>query len=434
MLLAVRGRGRGRDGLGQLDSKADPRDAIRLPEGLPYRPEAAAHLPRGVQDGGAAVGRAAARPSGRCGRGPAGWVQLIKAPRRPEAQGGALHRSGSPASHRDGRRARNRPCTLACLDRHPVGSAAKGPANHRSHGRRPRRPPAGSAVTFPASEGPAAKVPAPSPAAANDPDALQVPLQLAGVLATGSAGPLPRAIRMAVRIAGTPSGGLVQSCWIRSCSSSAREDLRQVPQDPLQPLGNHLKPCPVPFSPAPTVPATRLDPLQPSKTLPRDPLPPLRPARYPAARSAGASRAIQNARITQKALAELDLGGGGSNGDRAHRCTPQLQVRLADAFGLESTVGHDPTGASTWTLVEPHLFRPSSQPWAGTPLLSVAVLLDALRETTTTTGLRVRAQLLTNVYPRGCTVTDEAMASLYVEKPKTCPQSNYTIKPRWLGK
>jgi hypothetical protein len=56
--------------------------------------------------------------------------------------------------------------------------------------------------------------------------------------------------------------------------------------------------------------------------------------------------------------------------------------------------------------------------------------LNAIRHTTTTTGLRVRAHLFSNVYPRGCTVTDEEMASLNIEKHTTCPQWNYTIKHR----
>lgn len=125
---------------------------------------------------------------------------------------------------------------------------------------------------------------------------------------------------------------------------------------------------------------------------------------------------------------------GGSNGYRARRWKQQLQVRLADSFGLEVTVCHYPTGASKWNPVEHRLFSQVSQTWAGTPLTSIPVLLDAIRHTTTTTGLRVRAYLLPNVYPRGCTVTDEDMASLNIEKHKTCPQWNYTIKPRRVGK
>jgi hypothetical protein len=125
---------------------------------------------------------------------------------------------------------------------------------------------------------------------------------------------------------------------------------------------------------------------------------------------------------------------GGSNGYRARRWKQQLQVRLADPFGLEITVCHYPTGASKWNPVEHRLFSQISQTWAGTPLTSMAVVLDGIRRTVTTTGLRVRAQVLPKTYLRGSTVTDEEMASLHIKKHKTCPQWNYTIKPRLTGK
>jgi len=126
--------------------------------------------------------------------------------------------------------------------------------------------------------------------------------------------------------------------------------------------------------------------------------------------------------------------GGGSNSYRARRWKQQLQLRLADPFELEITVCHYPTGASKWNPIEHRLFSQIRATWAGTPLTSVALLLDAIRQTRTTTGLRVRAQLLRGVYPRGCTVTDQEMAALAIEKHKVCPPWNYTVKPRLIGK
>jgi hypothetical protein len=125
---------------------------------------------------------------------------------------------------------------------------------------------------------------------------------------------------------------------------------------------------------------------------------------------------------------------GGSNSYRARRWKQQLQVRVADPFGLEVTVCHYPTGASKWNPIEHRLFSEISQTWAGTPLTSVVVMLDAIRHTTTATGLRVRAQVLPGIYPTGCEVTDEEMATLHVEKHEICPPWNYTLKPRLIGK
>jgi Rhodopirellula transposase DDE domain len=122
--------------------------------------------------------------------------------------------------------------------------------------------------------------------------------------------------------------------------------------------------------------------------------------------------------------------GGGSNGYRARRWKQQLQVRVADPYRLEITVCHYPTGASKWNPIEHRLFSQISQTWAGTPLTSMAVVLDAIRHTTTRTGLRVRAQVLPGVYARGCKVTDAEMTALSIKNHETCPKWNYTVKPR----
>ena len=122
--------------------------------------------------------------------------------------------------------------------------------------------------------------------------------------------------------------------------------------------------------------------------------------------------------------------GGGSNGYRPRRWKQQLQVKLVDAFGLAVTVCHYPTGASKWNPIEHRLFSQISRTWAGTPLTSQEVILDALRSTKTDTGLRVEATLFDNVYEKGLSVTDTEMNLLMFEKHLTCPNWNYTLRPR----
>lgn len=122
--------------------------------------------------------------------------------------------------------------------------------------------------------------------------------------------------------------------------------------------------------------------------------------------------------------------GGGSNGCRPRRWKQQLQVKVADAFGLAVTVSHYPPGASKWNPIEHRLFSQISRTWAATPLSSYEVILDGLRSTTTTTGLRVKATFFDTIYEKGLTVTDQEMASLLIEKHAVCPQWNYTIRPR----
>ena len=124
---------------------------------------------------------------------------------------------------------------------------------------------------------------------------------------------------------------------------------------------------------------------------------------------------------------------GGSNGCRSRLWKQQLQVKLTDTFGLVVTVCHYPTGASKWNPIEHRLFSQVSRTWAGMPLSSMDVVLDGLRSTTTSTGLRVEATLFDAIYQKGLTVTDEEMASLLIEKHAVCPQWNYTIRPRKTG-
>jgi len=126
--------------------------------------------------------------------------------------------------------------------------------------------------------------------------------------------------------------------------------------------------------------------------------------------------------------------GGGSNGYRPRRWKVQLQRRLVDAFGLTVTVCHYPPGASKWNPVEHGLFSQIRQTWAGLPLTSLFVILSAIRSTTTSTGLRVTAELMPGSYPRHLTVSKEEWARLHIRRHKTCPKWNYTLSLSKSGK
>ena len=121
---------------------------------------------------------------------------------------------------------------------------------------------------------------------------------------------------------------------------------------------------------------------------------------------------------------------GGSNGCRPRRWKEQLQLKIADAFELPVTVCHYPTGASKWNPIEHRLFSQITRAWAGTPLTSYDILLDGLRETKTTTGLNVQATIFDKSYEKGLSVSDEEMKMLIIQKHHTCPNWNYTIRPR----
>lgn len=125
--------------------------------------------------------------------------------------------------------------------------------------------------------------------------------------------------------------------------------------------------------------------------------------------------------------------GGGSNGYRPRLWKQQLQVKLADAFGLAVTVAHYPTGASKWNPIEHRVFSQISRSWAGIPLTSWQVVLEGIRRTRTKTGLQVQASLIEEVYQTGIKVSNKDMAALSLEHHPICPQWNYSISPRKRG-
>jgi hypothetical protein len=121
---------------------------------------------------------------------------------------------------------------------------------------------------------------------------------------------------------------------------------------------------------------------------------------------------------------------GGSNGARSRAWNYHLHVQVADTLGLTVTVCQYPPGTSTWNPIEHRLFSEISKTWAGCPLRSFAQMRDYLKATTTQTGLRVRAHLVTTTYRTGEKSTNAAMAALTIQFHDVCPQWNYTIHPR----
>ena len=129
----------------------------------------------------------------------------------------------------------------------------------------------------------------------------------------------------------------------------------------------------------------------------------------------------------------IEADGGGSNGSTSRRFEFRLQ-EFADETGLAVTVCHDPPGASKWNPIEHQLFSQISATWAGLALSTVAVLVGLIRRTTTATGLRVTARVMPKKYPTGLKVTAAEFRAIRLTRPKTCPQWNYTIRPRTGGK
>jgi hypothetical protein len=139
----------------------------------------------------------------------------------------------------------------------------------------------------------------------------------------------------------------------------------------------------------------------------------------------------EGARLFPEAERLLILAdAGGSNSCRSRVWKAQLQEQLADAWGLEVTVCHYPSGCSKWHPIEHRLFSHISLNWAGTPLRTFETLIGYIRGTTTRTGLQVTADLFRGGNETGERVSEEKMKQLRLEKHTLCPQWNYTLSPR----
>ena len=125
----------------------------------------------------------------------------------------------------------------------------------------------------------------------------------------------------------------------------------------------------------------------------------------------------------------ITADSGGSNGSRVRLWKVELQ-RLADETGLELRVCHLPPGTSKWNKIEHRLFSFISQNWRGKPLVSHQVIVDLIAATSTKTGLKVRAQIDSNLYPSGLKVSDKQIAALHIERDAFHGEWNYKILPQ----
>ena len=125
----------------------------------------------------------------------------------------------------------------------------------------------------------------------------------------------------------------------------------------------------------------------------------------------------------------ITADGGGSNGSRSRLWKVCVQD-LADRLHLAVSVCHFPPGTSKWNKIEHRMFCHITENWRGRPLISRAVIVNLIGNTTTDKGLRVRAELDDGQYETGIEVTDEQLAEISIVKDRFHGEWNYTIRPR----
>ena len=120
---------------------------------------------------------------------------------------------------------------------------------------------------------------------------------------------------------------------------------------------------------------------------------------------------------------------GGSNSPTCSMWIWQLAQILCQKYDLTVTVCHYPPGASKWNPIEHRLFSQISKNWAGVPLDSYEVMLNYIRTTKTTSGLEVRASLLTKVFPKKQRPPKDFLSIINLQRDPQLPDWNYTITP-----
>jgi hypothetical protein len=120
---------------------------------------------------------------------------------------------------------------------------------------------------------------------------------------------------------------------------------------------------------------------------------------------------------------------GGSNSIHARLWKAELQ-RLSNETGLRVCVSHYPPGTSKWNAIEHRLFSFISVNWRGEPLSDYETILNLIRATTNSKGLRVDCELDESSYPLGQRISDAELTALNLHPDTFHREWNYEVRPQ----
>lgn len=126
----------------------------------------------------------------------------------------------------------------------------------------------------------------------------------------------------------------------------------------------------------------------------------------------------------------ITADNGGSNGSRTRLWKLSLQG-LADETGLSIKVCHFPPGTSKWNKIEHRMFCHITRNWRCRPLTSFETVVNLIANTTTESGLEIRAGLDTGKYEKGIKVSKAEFAEINIVRASFHGDWNYTILPRF---
>lgn len=116
---------------------------------------------------------------------------------------------------------------------------------------------------------------------------------------------------------------------------------------------------------------------------------------------------------------------GGSNGYRHHRFKQDL-CQLAARLERDIQVAHYPPGCSKYNPIEHRMFCHVTRSLQAVVLKTMAVARDFIARATTTTGLRIVAEIARGTYERGRKATHDFLADTPLRFHNFLPQLNYT--------
>ena len=126
----------------------------------------------------------------------------------------------------------------------------------------------------------------------------------------------------------------------------------------------------------------------------------------------------------------ITADGGGSNSSRNRLWKVELQ-KLADEINLVIYVRHFPPGTSKWNKIEHRMFCHITENWRGRPLINHEVIVNLIANTTTKSGLKIKAELDKNSYPTGISISDQELKDVNLIPAKFHGRDwNYTVKPK----
>ena len=124
----------------------------------------------------------------------------------------------------------------------------------------------------------------------------------------------------------------------------------------------------------------------------------------------------------------ITADGGGSNGSRCRWWKVALQD-LALRLEMPIHVCHFPPGTSKWNKIEHRMFCHITQNWRGKPWVSHEVIINLIANTTTQTGLKIRAELDRGNYPTGIKITEAELSALNLKLSQFHGDWNYALLP-----